>query len=76
MTCLVAAVPAAVTPVPLTIALVVFLIAGIPITKAIPMFVASLVANIVLRGVILGPPAAEAQPVAPAGAGGNVAERR
>lgn len=65
VTCLTAAVPAAVTPVPLTIALVVFLIAGIPITQAIPMFVACLVANVILKGVMLGAPA-EAAHDAPA----------
>jgi len=50
VSCLMTAVPAALLPIPFTLALVVLLVTGIPATEAIPVFLAGLVANFVTHG--------------------------
>jgi H+/Cl- antiporter ClcA len=49
VTCLMTAVPAALTPVPLSVGMIVFLIAGLAVTEALPMFLAGLVAFVVFQ---------------------------
>jgi H+/Cl- antiporter ClcA len=52
--CLMTAVAAAPTPIPLSIGMIVFLIAGLPVTEAIPMFLAGLVAFVVFQPLAAG----------------------
>ena len=62
VTCLMTAVPAALTPVPMSIGMIVFLIAGLPITEAIPMFLSSLVAFVVFQPIAARAAQKQAQP--------------
>jgi H+/Cl- antiporter ClcA len=68
VTCLMTAVPAALTPVPLSIGMIVFLIAGLAVTEALPMFLAGLVAFVVFQPLAARAAHKQAQPepVAPA----------
>jgi H+/Cl- antiporter ClcA len=70
VTCLMTAVPAALTPIPLGVGMIVFLIAGLPVTEAIPMFLAGLVAFVVFQPIAAraARQAAQPQPAAPAAA--------
>ncbi|MGF1494243.1 MAG: chloride channel protein [Microcoleaceae cyanobacterium] len=52
--CLMAAVPGAIVPFPLTLALIVLLITSTPVTEAIPIMTATLTAHLLLKGFILG----------------------
>lgn len=54
--CLMAAVPAALVPFPLTLAIIVLLITGTPVEDAIPVLTAALTAFFLFNGVFLGTP--------------------
>ncbi|HEY7066645.1 MAG TPA: chloride channel protein [Chloroflexota bacterium] len=64
VTCLMTAVPAALTPVPLSLGMIVFLIARLSITDAIPMFIAGLVAFVVFQPLAARAACKPAQPEA------------
>lgn len=51
VSCLMTAVPAALLPIPFTLAVIVLLVTGIPVTEAIPVFLAGVVAYFVTHGV-------------------------
>ncbi|MEO1069272.1 MAG: chloride channel protein [Cyanobacteria bacterium J06638_6] len=59
--CLMAAVPGAVVPFPLTLAVIVLLIIGTPIADAIPVLTSALTAHFIFRGVVLSNPAIAGQ---------------
>ncbi len=62
VTCLMTAVPAALTPIPLSVGMIVFLISGVAVTEAIPMFLAGLVAFVVFQPLAARAAHKEAQP--------------
>ncbi|HEY7066649.1 MAG TPA: chloride channel protein [Chloroflexota bacterium] len=62
VTCLMTAVPAALAPIPLSVGVIVFLIAGLPVTQAIPMFIAGLVAFVVFQPLAAWVAGKRAQP--------------
>ncbi len=53
--CLMAGVPGAIVPFPLTLGLIVLLITGTPVEQSIPVMITVLTAHLVLKGVILKP---------------------
>jgi H+/Cl- antiporter ClcA len=61
VSCVMAAVPAALLPVPISMGILVLLVAGIPSAEAIPVFVAALAAFFVTHGFGLLPPPEESQ---------------
>jgi H+/Cl- antiporter ClcA len=70
VTSLMTAVPAALTPVPMGVGMIVFLIASLAVTEALPMFIAGLVAFVVFQPLAAraarkqAPPAPGTSPVA------------
>jgi len=50
VSCLMTAVPAALLPIPFTLALIALLITGVPVTEAIPVFLAGVTAHFVAQG--------------------------
>ena len=63
VSCLMAAVPGALLPVPLSLTVIVLLITGIPATEAIPVFLAVIVAYAITHGLgLVGGGAAKKQP--------------
>jgi H+/Cl- antiporter ClcA len=62
VTCLMTAVPAALTPVPMGVGMIVFLIASLAVTEALPMFIAGLVAFVVFQPLAARAAHRQAQP--------------
>lgn len=61
--CLMAAVPCALVPFPVTLAVLVLLITGTPVVDAIPVLTAALTAHVVFQGIIISNPVIDGQPL-------------
>jgi len=65
--CMMVAVPATVVPIPLALAVIGIVVIGLPLTNAIPVIMASLIAFSIVRGLVMVGGGREKQAAAGAG---------